>query len=71
MIVRPTENADYFHARAIEEEVAAQRATCAAARDRHDEMATMYSFREMLARSRPPATTRTFFRVAAEPAPTA
>ena len=53
MARRPSDDADYYHARAIEEQVAAERATCAAARDRHDEMAAMYRFREVLARRRP------------------
>ena len=39
-------DAEYFHDRAIEEQVAAQLATCPEARRRHDELATMYRFRE-------------------------
>ena len=35
----------YFRRRALQEQVAAQRASCEAARLRHDELATMYRFR--------------------------
>ena len=35
----------YFRRRALQEQVAAQRATCEAARLRHDELAAMYRFR--------------------------
>lgn len=68
MITRPTDDAAYFHVRAIEEQLAAQRATCAAARERHDEMAAVYRFREMLARSSSSGTP-TFTRIESEPAP--
>jgi hypothetical protein len=54
MILRPTDDADYFHVRAIEEQTAAQRATSAAARGRHDELAMMFRFREHLVRTIPP-----------------
>lgn len=43
-------DAEYFHDRAIEEQVAAQLATCPEARRRHDELATMYRFRELCLR---------------------
>jgi hypothetical protein len=39
-VVRP-DDADYFRARAIQEQIAAQKATCEAARKRHDELAAM------------------------------
>jgi hypothetical protein len=50
-IQRPFDDAGYYHARAIEEQIAAQRATCAEARERHDEMALVYRFKELLSRS--------------------
>jgi hypothetical protein len=53
--LRPGDDAGYFHARAIEEQTAAQRATCAAARHRHEEMAAMYRFKEMFANRKPDA----------------
>jgi len=46
---REVDDAAYFRERAIEEQVAARRATCAAARQRHDEMAALYRFKAMLA----------------------
>jgi hypothetical protein len=49
VVKRPRDDLGYFHARAIEEQAAAQRATCAAARSRHEEMAAMYRFKEMFA----------------------
>jgi hypothetical protein len=55
MIVRATTEADYWHARALQEQAAAQRATSEAARERHDELAAMYRFRE------------SFFKKAVEP----
>ena len=39
------DDAEYYRRRAIQEQLAAQRAICSAARDRHDELATMYRFR--------------------------
>jgi hypothetical protein len=39
------DDANYYSRRALEEHLSAQRATCAAARDRHEELATMYRFR--------------------------
>lgn len=35
----------YFRKRALEEQIAAQRSACEAARHRHDELAAMYRFR--------------------------
>lgn len=52
-------DAEYFHDRAIEEQVAAQLATCPEARRRHDELATMYRFRELLLRRCVPAPPET------------
>ena len=54
MIERPDSEAGYCHARALEEQVAAQRATSAAARERHDELAAMYRFRESFAKNHDP-----------------
>jgi hypothetical protein len=63
-VVRP-DDADYFRARAIQEQIAAQKATCEAARKRHDELAAMYRFRALMLpdglESEPgPVRTRTF-----------
>lgn len=52
---RELDDAGYFRERAIEEQVAAQRATCAAARQRHDEMAALYRFRAIFASGGSPA----------------
>jgi len=41
----PEDDATYFSRRALQEQQAAQKATCEAARYRHDELATMYRFR--------------------------
>ena len=38
-------DAGYYRRRALQEQLAAQTATCAAARQRHDELAAMYGFR--------------------------
>lgn len=51
MRVRPVDDAGYFHARALEEQIAARNANCAAARFRHDELAAMYRFKELLLKS--------------------
>ena len=42
---RMREDEAYYRRRALQEQVAAQRASCPAARDSHDELATMYRFR--------------------------
>ena len=42
---RKREDEAYYRRRALQEQVAAQRASCPAARDSHDELATMYRFR--------------------------
>lgn len=39
------DDANYCRRRALQEQVAAQNATSEAARERHDELATMYRFR--------------------------
>lgn len=52
---RTRNDAEYYHDRAIEEQIAAQLATCPQARKRHDELATMYRFRELLLRRCVPA----------------
>ncbi|HEY6048967.1 MAG TPA: hypothetical protein VIV07_07975 [Sphingomicrobium sp.] len=47
------ENAVYFRRRALQEQLAAQTATCKVARDRHDELAAMYRFRAAMLRPHP------------------
>ena len=47
------DDANYFKRRALQEQVAAQRATCKVARDRHDELATMYRFRAAMLTTHP------------------
>ncbi|HVM22097.1 MAG TPA: hypothetical protein VM308_02195 [Sphingomicrobium sp.] len=47
------DDATYFRRRALEEQVAVQNATCKAARDRHDELATMYRFRAFMLTTHP------------------
>jgi hypothetical protein len=42
---RIKDDAVYYGRRALQEQVSARRASCAAARDRHDELASMYRFR--------------------------
>jgi hypothetical protein len=42
------DDASYFRRRALQEQVAAQRASCEAARLRHEELATMYRFRAVM-----------------------
>lgn len=39
------DDAEYYRRRALQEQLAVQNATCAAARQRHDELATLYGFR--------------------------
>lgn len=56
MFDRPADDAGYFHTRALEEQVAAQRATSDEARERHDELAAMYRFRERFYQTAPPAS---------------
>lgn len=40
-----TDDLNYFRARAVQEQVAAQKADCEQARKRHEELAAMYRFR--------------------------
>jgi len=47
------EEAAYCRDRAIQEQVAAQNATCNPARERHEELAAMYRFRAAMLTSRP------------------
>ncbi len=42
------DDSDYYRARALQEQIAAQKATCAAAQERHDELAMMYRFRAVM-----------------------
>lgn len=41
----PTDDESYYRGRAVQEQVAARNATSEAARQRHDQLATMYRFR--------------------------
>jgi hypothetical protein len=43
----------YFTRRALQEQLAAQQAKCESARQRHDELATMYRFRAAMLTERP------------------
>ena len=43
----------YYRARALQEKVAAQNATSEVARERHDQLATMYRFRVAMTSSNP------------------
>lgn len=43
------DDASYFRRRALQEQIAAQKATCEAARNRHDQLAAMYRFRAFAA----------------------
>lgn len=47
------DDAIYFRERAVQEQVAAQKATCEAARLRHEELATMYRFRAAMLTTHP------------------
>lgn len=47
------DDASYYRRRALQEQLAAQNATSEAARDRHDELATMYRFRAAMLTSQP------------------
>jgi hypothetical protein len=47
------DDAAYYRSRALQEQIAAQRASCGVARDRHDELATMYRFRAAMLSSGP------------------
>ena len=47
------DDAEYYRRRASQERLAAQDATCAAARQRHDELAAMYDFRAAVLTTNP------------------
>ena len=47
------DDATYFGRRALQEQLAAQNAACKVARDRHDELATMYRFRAAMLTTHP------------------
>lgn len=47
----------YCRRRALQEQVAAQQATCEAARERHDELAGMYRFRAAILSEHPECRT--------------
>ena len=46
--VRVDDDTDYYRRRAMQEQIAAQKATCEAARERHDQLAAMYRFRALM-----------------------
>jgi hypothetical protein len=62
------DDAGYFRSRALQEQVAAQKATCEAARDRHDRLAAMYRFRALMASSQRQVEPETARRRVAETA---
>lgn len=43
------DDANYFRSRAFREQIAAQEATCEAARIRHEQLAALYRFRALMA----------------------
>jgi len=47
------DDAAYFSRRALQEQIAAQTATCNAAQKRHDELASMYRFRAAMLNTHP------------------
>jgi len=47
------DDAEYYRKRAIQEQVAAQNANGQAARERHEELATMYRFRAAMLTTHP------------------
>jgi hypothetical protein len=47
------DEARYFRRRALQEQLAAQNATCTVARERHDELAAMYRFRAAMLTTHP------------------
>lgn len=49
----PEDDASYFRRRALQEQVAAQTATCNEARFRHQELSEMYRFRATMLSKRP------------------
>ena len=50
---RAEDDATYFSRRALQEQMAAQSATCKAAQKRHDELASMYRFRAAMLTTHP------------------
>ena len=46
-------DSDYYRRRALQEQTAAQKATCEAARERHDQLAAMYRFRALMGSDEP------------------
>ena len=49
------DDVSYCRRRALEEQLAARKATCEVARERHDELATMYQFRATMLSTEPAA----------------
>jgi len=47
------DDANYFRRRALQEQLAGQKATCKVAQERHDELATMYRFRVAMLTTHP------------------
>ena len=47
------DDADYYRRRALQEQIAAQKATCAAARERHDQLAAMSRFGALMGSDEP------------------
>lgn len=47
------DEATYLQRRALQEQLAAQNASCKVARDRHDELATLYRFRSAMLTTQP------------------
>ena len=63
------DDAEYYRRRALQEQLAAQTAACAAARQRHDELAAMYGFRVAILTTHPGLRleeSRTMVKVSAE-----
>ena len=53
------DDVDYYRTRAVQEQVAAQKASCEAARERHEELAAMYRFRSAMLTTHPSFWVRT------------
>jgi len=47
------DDADYYRGRAIQEQIAAQKARCEQARKSHDQLAAMYRFRALMLADEP------------------
>jgi hypothetical protein len=52
------DDATYFRRRARQEQIAAQKARCEAARNRHDQLAAMYRFRALMSSGEPTARSK-------------